>query len=362
MNALLSKLNRVLGIRPQPAAPAPGLGKKGMSTNNKYALIAVGVLASIGLALAGLRTVTSGLQSQRVTPGDPNLNRTVSTKEGKSSVVDSYESEINEKNLNGDNVSASVKYQSGKWKYRPSGRETARSIADTSQSVKTPVVPVAALAPKKEKPKVVQKIVYVSPRKKKVEVRNEDPFNTVHVGTTAAFETSPTAPAVDNSADVESVRMIPACVYGNQTLRSGGKARFRVTETVRFQGVHIPRNTIFTATAYVGSGRMQFMVPAQVVAGQRLPVDLLCVDADMQAGITYNYDYVEDNMRQVGSSTTNDVADEVTRTLPYGSVARVGATAVRGLTQAVTMGKRQKSTAQVLIQDGYRVFFKSSKS
>ena len=362
MNALFSTLNRVLGIRPQPATPPPAPGKGGMNANNKYALIAVGILASIGLALAGLRSVTSGMQSHRVTPGDPNLNRTVSTKEGKSSLVDSYESEINEKNLNGDNVSASVKYQSGKWNYRHSGRETARSIVDTTHSMKLPVVPIVATAPKSEKVKVVQKIVYVSPRKKKVELRNDDPFNTVHVESTAAFEPSPTAPAVDNSADVESVRMVPACVYGNQTLRSGGKARFRVTETVRFQGVHIPRNTIFTATAYVGSGRMQFMVPAQIVAGQRLPVDLLCVDADMQAGITYNYDYVEDNMRQVGSSTTNDVADEVTRTLPYGSVARVGATAVRGITQAVTMGKRQTSTAQVQIQDGYKVFFKSSKS
>lgn len=368
MNALLGKLNNVLGIKPQPAAiPPSGGNKPGLSANNRYALIAVGVLATIGMALAGLRTVTSSLHTQKITPGDPNLNRTVTMKESKSSVVDSYESEINERNLEGDNVSGSVKYQAKKWNYRPSGPGAPRNIVDTSQPAKLPAVPVVAPAAAAEpvKSKVVVRTVYVKPKQRKAKtVANDDPFNTVHLEPAAASSTSPTvaaAPNVDNS-DAESVRMIPAVVYGNQNLRTGGKARFRVTQTVRFMGVHIPRNTIFTATSYVGSGRLQFMIPAQAVAGQQLPVDLLCLDSDGQSGIAFNFDYVEDNMRQVGGSTTRDVADELSRSLPYGTAARVGATAVRGLTDAITGGKRLKSMNQVQIQDGYKVFFKSSKS
>ncbi|WP_408641519.1 hypothetical protein [Spirosoma telluris] len=45
-------------------------------------------------------------------------------------------------------------------------------------------------------------------------------------------------------------------------MRTGGKVRFRTTEAVTFLCVYIPRNTILTAVAYLGSGRIQFQVPA----------------------------------------------------------------------------------------------------
>ncbi|RAI73197.1 hypothetical protein HMF3257_38085 [Spirosoma telluris] len=53
-----------------------------------------------------------------------------------------------------------------------------------------------------------------------------------------------------------------------------------------------------------------------MIAGQKLPVDLMCVDTDYQTGITYNYDYVNDNMRQVGGTTVNDAVSSATTYIP----------------------------------------------
>ena len=230
--------------------------------------------------------------------------------------------------------------------------------------------PTVKVAPPKER--VIVRTV--RPRSKQSKIQQpDDPFNTVHVGTDEAVAQAVLAPTaapsmatVSTSREAEGSRYIPAVVYGKQSIRSGGKARFRTTEAVTFQKVYIPRNTILTAVAYLGAGRIQFQVPARIIAGQKLPVDLMCVDKDYQTGITYNYDYIDDNMRQVGGSTVNSTADAATSLLPYGSAlgvaGNIGSSAVRGITNAITSGKRQRSTVQVEIQDGYQVFFKSTKN
>ncbi|GAB4039920.1 MULTISPECIES: conjugative transposon protein TraM [Spirosoma] len=387
---LQAKLLGILGIRkrpemkPNPPTADSSLGDypdqrvqkaRAIAAKNKMTLLILLALVLIAGALFGLRTVSLGLRGLRVTPDDPNLYKTVKTSTGKSSMVSSVEAEINNNNLNGQSANPDVNYIARKWNYKPVGQLPSKKLLDTAQLKTTLPIPVQAI--KKDSSVATPSKVRIAARKhypKRQQSRdvalNDDPFNTVHVTSAESVTASESRPSatpsvVSSSKEVDGVRYIPAAVYGKQMIRTGGKVRFRTTEAVTFQSVYIPRNTILTAVAYLGSGRIQFQVPARMIAGQKLPVDLMCVDTDYQTGITYNYDYVNDNMRQVGGSTVNDAVSSASTYIPYSSalgvVGSLGSSAARGIANAVTSGSRQRSIQQVEIQDGYQVFFKSTK-
>lgn len=381
MGSISEKLQQLLGARNQPvntSAPASsnGTGKSvAASSKNKIVLLSVLSVVAIGGVLVGLRQYSTQLRSMRVTPGDPHLDRTVRTTMTKSSIVSSVEAEISNQNLNGANVNPEISYVAKKFNYKPIGLSQPKKLVDTSRVKSTVPIPIAlvtappaVIAPVRQR--VVNRAVVSKPRRKRETAENpSDPFNTVSIGEVEAVTTAQTVASSNTSSrkEVETTRFIPAAVYGKQMIRTGGKVRFRTLEAVTFQGVYIPRNTVLTAVSYLGSGRIQFQVPAQIVAGQKLPSDLMCVDKDYQTGITYNYDYIDDNMRQVGSSTVNDAVSSSSNYLNYsgsalGVAGQLGSTAIRGITNAVTSGKRQRSTNQVELQDGYQVFFKSTKN
>ncbi|WP_158552676.1 conjugative transposon protein TraM [Spirosoma telluris] len=387
---LQAKLIDILGIRKQPEMPlnpptteSPLTDSpdqrvqkaRAIAAKNKMTLLVLLALVLIAGALFGLRTVSLGLRGLRVVPNDPNLYKTVKTRLEKSSIVSSVEAEINNNNLNGQTANPDVNYIARKWNYKPIGQLQSKKLLDTGRQQTTLPIPVqvvrtdAPVATPSKARSVVQK--HQLKRQRSRDVAGEgDPFNTVRVTLTESVTASTPRPSaspsvVSSSNDVDGIRYIPAAVYGKQLIRTGGKVRFRTTEAVTFLCVYIPRNTILTAVAYLGSGRIQFQVPARMIAGQKLPVDLMCVDTDYQTGITYNYDYVNDNMRQVGGTTVNDAVSSATTYIPYGSalgvVGSIGSSAARGIANAVTAGSRQRSIQQVEIQDGYQVFFKSTK-
>ena len=383
-----AKITDIFGLRKQPenassvpdentgTASATSQRIQSIATKNKTTLLATAAVVLIAGALFALRQVSTNLRGMRITPSDPNLYKTVKTNIGKSSMVSSMETEINNNSLSGKGPSTEVSMVAQKWNYKPVGSIPAKKLLDTSKvnatipvalsSVTAP--PTSSLAAPKER--IVVRNVYLKSKRKEKQAEVYDPFNTVRVSesepSTTRNAAAPSVVTASSAKEVEGVRFIPAVVYGKQSVRTGSKARFRTTESVTFQGVYIPRNTILTAITYLGSGRIQFQVPTYVVAGQKLPVDLMCVDKDYQSGITYNYDYVDDNMRQVSGSTVNDAVNGATSYLPYGSAlgvaGAIGSSAVRGITNAVTSGKRQRSMQQVEIQDGYQVFFKSTKN
>ena len=386
MSTLSEKFQQVLGARKQPvsattAVPSASSGgstgkSAAASSKNKIVMLSVVSVVVIGGTLVGLRQYSTQLRGMRVTPGDPHLDRTVRTSVSKSSMVSSFEAEINNQNLNGEDANPEISYVAKKWNYKPIGTLQPKKLADTSKvkatipvSVSAVTAPPVAIMPVKER--IIYKTVAAKTRRQKeIPEIHGDPFNTVSIGQTEAVATAQTvagSTVTSSRREVETTRFIPAAVYGKQTVRSGGKVRFRTLEAVTFQGVYIPRNTVLTAVSYLGSGRIQFQVPAQIVAGQKLPSDLMCVDKDYQTGITYNYDYIDDNMRQVGGSTVNDAVSSSSSYLNYsgsafGVAGQLGSTAIRGITNAVTSGKRQRSTNQVELQDGYQVFFKSTKN
>ena len=385
-----TKLTDILGLRKQPenatTVPNENTGMvsatsqrvKSIASKNKTAVLATAAVVLIAGALFGLRQVSTGLRGLRVTPADPNLYKTVKTTVGKSSMVSSMEAEINNNSLSGKGPSTEVSMIAQKWKYQPLGSIPAKKLLDTGKVKATIPLALSSVAAPPAPPvdtpreRIVVRTVYPKSQRKQKQAEVYDPFNTVRIGESAPVTEVAARPAAVPPAataatkEADGVRFIPAVVYGKQSIRTASKVRFRTTETVTFQGVYIPRNTILTAIAYLGSGRIQFQVPARIVAGQKLPVDLMCVDKDYQTGITYNYDYVDDNMRQVGGSTVNDAVNGAASYLPYGSAlgvaGSIGSSAVRGITNAVTSGKRQRTMQQVEIQDGYQVFFKSTKS
>ena len=375
-----------MGVRQQPVealasvAPVSVAGSVGKSaavaSKNKIVLLSLISVTVIGGSLVGLRQYSTQIRGMRVTPGDPHLDRTVKTSVGKSSMVSSVEAEISNQNLNSHEVNPEVSLIAKRFNYKPVGSLQPKKLIDTAKVKATIPVPLSAVTAPPVGP-VKERIVYrAAPskgRRHKVVTENKadnDPFNTVSVGQSEAVAITPTAApsaVTPGRKEAESARFIPAAVYGKQTVRTGGKVRFRTLEAVTFQGVYIPRNTVLTAISYLGSGRIQFQVPAQIVAGQKLPSDLMCVDKDYQTGIAFNYDYVDDNMRQVGGSTVNDAVSTSSSYLGYGGTAlgvagQLGSTAIRGITNAVTSGKRQRSLNQIELQDGYQVYFKSTKN
>ncbi len=300
-------------------------------------------------------------------------------------MLNSLESEFSRQKLESDSVPEDISLIAKKWDYKPQGNEKRTKLAQpvpvvAPQSPPTPPTPQPAVS---SVPVVVNPapVVHSSKHlgkhrgKEKPTQRDElasidDPFNTVHASSTGiggssavtAASASLAAPSSRQSA-TSDVRYIPAVIYGNQKIRTGGKARFRVTEAVTFMGIHIPRNTILSAIAYLGAGRLQFQMPAPMVAGQWLPVDLMCLDKDYTMGITFNYDVVEDNIRQTSGNTASEVANAATSAMSYGGVVgQIGSSAIRGVASAFTNGKRQRTISEVEILDGYHVFFKSTKN
>ncbi|GAB3283800.1 hypothetical protein GCM10027347_60550 [Larkinella harenae] len=342
-----------------PILPVP-------STQNKLPqIMGISLLVIFGL-LYGLRHITSSLRKNRITPGDPNLTKTVKTNAGKSSLIASIEEEINEKNLNGESVTDDVHLIAKRFQYKPLGQSRRQPlVAEPPKdpvllppSGASPITPAPVRAGAAFTKKRVRKKGY-SPTPTEQISPPEDPFNTLRVVKTSITESVAASPSGDH-------RYIPAVAYGKQAVRTRGKVRFRTTEAVTFAGVYIPRNTILTAIAYLGNGRMQFQVPSRLVAGQLLPVDLMCVDRDYQTGVAYQHDEIDDNIRQVGRTTVNEAVADASSLLQYSSafgvVGAISGTAARGIAQAVTQGKRQKQLSQVDLQDGYPVFFKSTKN
>lgn len=155
--------------------------------------------------------------------------------------------------------------------------------------------------------------------------------------------------------------VVRAVVHGNHKITSGSKVAFRLLEGVSFQGVRFEKNTILIGIATFRNGRVNFSdfrskslssVSAShgAVASTALP--MVCYDTDMVAGISVSdQSPVETQTRQAGTSALSDAANDVSYSIPYGSLAR----AASSLTRGVASGKRQQREKFIDLADNYPV-------
>lgn len=372
LNSFLASLYKIPQgqVEPSPKEPANEGDKKKPALFDKKMII-IGSLVLI--FLFGTMFITR-LYHQRynpvqVAPNDPNLYKTVKTDQKRSpSILASVEEDLSKKKLDAhDTLADDVKLIAKKFSIHPTGDPHQAKLSQQAPTAEPKKVftPAPIIPPVQPSPRPTYthhsvrgergKTVATSSTSVASAQTEDETFNTIRLSP------SSTVSATTREGSSETA-YIPAAIYGNQRIRSGGKARFRTTEAVTFRGVFIPRNTILSTVVFLGNGRIQFQAPAPIIAGQRLPVDLMCVDKDFSTGISYNYDVIDDNVRQVSGSTASNAASTASSVLRYGSpVAAIATDAVRGIASGVIAGKRQKSVNQVEILDGYQVFFKSTK-
>jgi hypothetical protein len=155
--------------------------------------------------------------------------------------------------------------------------------------------------------------------------------------------------------------VVRAVVHGNHKVASGSKVAFRLLEGVSFQGIYFEKNTILIGIATFRNGRVNFSdfrskslssVSAShgEVASTALP--MVCYDTDMVVGIPVSdQSPVETQTRQAGTSALSDAANDVSYSIPYGSLAR----AASSLTRGVASGKRQQREKFIDLADNYPV-------
>ena len=136
-----AKITDIFGLRKQPenassvfndntgTVSATSQRIQSIAAKNKTTLLATAAVVLIAGALFTLRQVSTGLRGMRITPYDPNLYKTVKTNVGKSSMVSSMETEINNNSLSGKGPSTEVSMVAQKWNYKPVGRYQPKSCS-----------------------------------------------------------------------------------------------------------------------------------------------------------------------------------------------------------------------------------------
>jgi hypothetical protein len=182
-----------------------------------------------------------------------------------------------------------------------------------------------------------------------------------------SYQTEPkeaeTNKAETKIADMPIAEMVivRAVVHGNHKVKPGSKVAFRLLEPVTFQGSLFEKNTILIGIATFRNGRVSFSdfrskslssVSASQSAVASTPLPMVCYDTDMVAGIALSdQSPVETQTRQAGTSALSDAANDVSYSIPYGSLAR----AASSLTRGVANGRRQMREQFIDLADNYPV-------
>jgi hypothetical protein len=197
-----------------------------------------------------------------------------------------------------------------------------------------------------------------------------DPFNTVRASDYAAASnlsspafTPPASPGRVRVAREPASRgiaseLIPAVVHGENKIMPGSKVTFRTLKEAYVHDSILPKNTLVTAIADLGKGRITFSnFRAKVAGTDDTPAGVLlsmnCYDPDLVAGISYqDQSAVEAELgRGTISSLTNAVGD-LSSSIPFSSLARASSTLARGAIRGAARSRQQF----IYLSDGYKVF------
>ncbi len=180
----------------------------------------------------------------------------------------------------------------------------------------------------------------------------DDYFNTVKADNKSGNEKEQPAKPQSNEHYVTGV------VNGNQLIRNGKRVSFRITEATTINGNYVPRNTLVTGLAYLGSNRVTFEIASIKISNQTTPLKLKTLDQDMVEGLAFDGDNpIRNDVRQGTTQALDDISNQALSYIPYAGIAYAGKSLGRGLSRALSSGTNRKKAQEIMLEDGYKVFF-----
>lgn len=180
----------------------------------------------------------------------------------------------------------------------------------------------------------------------------DDYFNTVKADNKSVDSKEQPAKPQSNEHYVTGV------VNGNQLIKNGKRVSFRITEATTINGNYVPRNTLVTGLAYLGSNRVTFEIASIKINNQTTPLKLKTLDQDMVEGLAFDGDNpIRNDVRQGTTQAIDDISNEALNYIPYAGIAYAGKSLGRGLSRALSSGTNRKKAQEIMLEDGYKVFF-----
>ncbi|PWK17199.1 uncharacterized protein DUF3714 [Arcicella aurantiaca] len=180
----------------------------------------------------------------------------------------------------------------------------------------------------------------------------DDYFNTVKADNKKADSKEQSAKPQANEHYVTGV------VNGNQLIKNGKRVSFRITEATTINGNYVPRNTLITGLAYLGSNRVTFEIASIKINNQTTPLKLKTLDQDMVEGLAFDGDNpIRTDVRQGTTQALDDISNQALSYIPYAGIAYAGKSLGRGLSRALSSGTNRKKAQEIMLEDGYKVFF-----
>jgi hypothetical protein len=151
------------------------------------------------------------------------------------------------------------------------------------------------------------------------------------------------APQSSQSDSASPASFCQAVIHGDQKVKNNSTVRLRLKETLFFQGIELPKNTVLSGRINAsGNGR----IGISITSLGSIPVSLAVHDADYQKGIAYlTREPVEEAVRE----GKHEAVNEMLGSIPYGSIASGLARLGKNVTQKF---RRQQS---FFLVDGYPV-------
>ncbi len=181
-------------------------------------------------------------------------------------------------------------------------------------------------------------------------------FNTVVISSRKSAENAP------NKEFTSPKRYYKAVIYGNQTVRSGSQVRIRLVESLTLEGQAIPKNSLCTGIAILGSNRVSIALTSVQVHGQSLSIKSIVFDKDLLPGIAFtNETEVQQSIRQQRNSGIDQASNDVINNIPQiggtaGAALSTGVGVINGISRSIRYGGVQKNIGEITLEEGYRVF------
>lgn len=228
-----------------------------------------------------------------------------------------------------------------------------RKVVDRSKNRKPKQKKDWVLEESKSKTRIIEPITEPIGHEGQTKSANiDDYFNTVKADNRSANSKEQPAKPQTNEHYVTGV------VNGNQLIRNGKRVSFRITEATTINGNYVPRNTLVTGLAYLGSNRVTFEIASIKINNQTTPLKLKTLDQDMVEGLAFDGDNpIRNDVRQGTTQALDDISNQALSYIPYAGIAYAGKSLGRGLSRALSSGTNRKKAQEIMLEDGYKVFF-----
>ena len=167
------------------------------------------------------------------------------------------------------------------------------------------------------------------------------------------------SPMGESGAEIKNT--ISACIYSDQTVRSGQTIRLRLMDAVRVGGQYIPPGTLLSGTARIQGERLQVTVNSLESTGTILLVNLTVYDLDGQPGIFIPNLQDLDAAKEILAGMGTSAGTSITLSNDAGKqfVADAGRNLIQGVSQYTSKKLRE---VKVHLKAGHSVYLISTPS